>query len=66
MGSDDNAVVTGIGTVIADDPLLTARGVRVKRVARRVVVDPRFTSEEDINIFMEDPVTFEYTYEDYD
>ncbi|MGD9692064.1 MAG: bifunctional diaminohydroxyphosphoribosylaminopyrimidine deaminase/5-amino-6-(5-phosphoribosylamino)uracil reductase RibD [Phycisphaerales bacterium] len=36
-----DAVVTGIGTALADDPLLTARGVRrVRRVARRVVVDP--------------------------
>jgi diaminohydroxyphosphoribosylaminopyrimidine deaminase/5-amino-6-(5-phosphoribosylamino)uracil reductase len=35
-----DAVVVGIGTVIADDPTLTARGVSRKRVARRVVVDP--------------------------
>lgn len=34
------AVITGAGTVVADDPMLTARGVgRVRRVARRVVVD---------------------------
>ncbi len=37
-----DAIVTGIGTVLADDPLLTARGVRrVRRVARRVVVEGR-------------------------
>lgn len=35
-----DAVLTGMGTVVADDPLLTARGVRrVRRVATRVVVD---------------------------
>jgi diaminohydroxyphosphoribosylaminopyrimidine deaminase/5-amino-6-(5-phosphoribosylamino)uracil reductase len=36
-----DAIVTGMGTVLADDPLLTARGVaRIRRVARRVVIDP--------------------------
>lgn len=35
-----DAILTGIGTVLADNPLLTARGVPTRRVARRVVVDP--------------------------
>jgi diaminohydroxyphosphoribosylaminopyrimidine deaminase/5-amino-6-(5-phosphoribosylamino)uracil reductase len=34
-----DAIVTGIGTVAADDPLLTARGVTVRRRALRVVAD---------------------------
>jgi diaminohydroxyphosphoribosylaminopyrimidine deaminase/5-amino-6-(5-phosphoribosylamino)uracil reductase len=36
-----DAILTGIGTVTTDDPELTARDVtRVRRVARRVIVDP--------------------------
>lgn len=37
-----DAIVTGLGTVEGDDPMLSARGVRkVRRVATRVVVDTR-------------------------
>lgn len=35
-----DAILTGIGTILADDPLLTARDVRARRIARRVIVDP--------------------------
>lgn len=37
-----DAIMVGVGTVIADDPQLTARDVPVRRVARRVIVDPSF------------------------
>ncbi len=36
-----DVMFTGIGTVIADDPDLRPRGVRAKRIPRRIVVDTR-------------------------
>jgi diaminohydroxyphosphoribosylaminopyrimidine deaminase/5-amino-6-(5-phosphoribosylamino)uracil reductase len=35
-----DAILTAVGTVRTDDPMLTARTRRVRRVARRVVIDP--------------------------
>jgi len=35
-----DAILTGIGTVLADDPLLTARGPSLRRRAVRIVIDP--------------------------
>lgn len=35
-----DGVMVGVGTVLADDPLLTARDVPVRRIARRIVIDP--------------------------
>lgn len=39
-----DAVMVGSGTVLADDPQLTARDVPVRRVARRVVFDSRLVT----------------------
>ena len=36
-----DAILTGMGTVRSDDPLLTARSVRTKRLAKRVIIAPR-------------------------
>ena len=35
-----DAIMVGVNTVVADDPELTARDVEVKRIAKRVVIDP--------------------------
>jgi len=45
-----DAIMTGIGTVLVDDPLLTARGVRVRRTARRVVIDPDLDTPLDARL----------------
>ena len=45
-----DAVMVGVGTVLADDPQLTAREVELKRVARRVVVDPELRMPPQSNL----------------
>lgn len=52
-----DAVVVGVGTVLADNPRLTARGVKLKRVARRVVVDPRLQIPGDARVLSEGDVS---------
>lgn len=43
-----DAILTGLGTVMADDPMLTARGVRrVRKKARRIVIDRDFDITDD-------------------
>jgi len=39
-------ILTGIGTVRADDPHLVARDVQTRRTARRVIIDPRLEIED--------------------
>lgn len=36
-----DVILTGIGTVKRDDPMLTARNCKPRRIARRVVIDPQ-------------------------
>lgn len=49
-----DAILTGIGTVLEDDPRLTAREVRVQRKQRRVVFDPDARTPLDANILKKD------------
>lgn len=37
-----DAVIVGVGTVLSDNPQLTARDVEIKRKARRIVIDPNW------------------------
>lgn len=45
------AVLTGIGTVMADDPLLTVRHIETARQPLRVVVDSQFRVSENARLF---------------
>ena len=58
-----DAVMVGVGTALADDPMLTARDVEVCRVARRVVVDPELRTPPQAKLALgsapgDPPVTF--------
>jgi len=45
-----DAIMTGIGTVLADDPQLSPRGVRIARVAQRIVFDPAVEMPPDAKV----------------
>ncbi|MBT4529960.1 MAG: bifunctional diaminohydroxyphosphoribosylaminopyrimidine deaminase/5-amino-6-(5-phosphoribosylamino)uracil reductase RibD [Phycisphaerae bacterium] len=46
-----DAIVVGVGTVIADNPSLTARGSTAFRTPIRIVIDPNLRSPKEANIF---------------
>ena len=49
------AMLTGIGTVLADDPELTVRHVEAKRQPKRVVIDSRLDMPLEAKILRGDP-----------
>lgn len=50
------AVLTGIGTVLQDDPRMTVRGVDTPRQPRRVIVDRHAQTPHSAQILQGDPV----------
>lgn len=57
MRRDACAVMTGIGTVIADDPQLTVREVLCDRQPRRVLLDSRLEVRDDHHVLADANVT---------
>jgi diaminohydroxyphosphoribosylaminopyrimidine deaminase / 5-amino-6-(5-phosphoribosylamino)uracil reductase len=49
------AILTGIGTVKADDPQLTVRGIGTPRQPRRVIVDSKLEIPLDVRILQGEP-----------
>lgn len=56
LRAEADAVLAGIGTVLADDPLLNVRGVRVRRQPWIVVLDSSFRAPRGANIFKNERV----------
>ncbi len=46
-----DAIVVGVGTVIQDDPLLTSRVGRTRRIATRIVLDPQLRTPVSSQLF---------------
>jgi diaminohydroxyphosphoribosylaminopyrimidine deaminase/5-amino-6-(5-phosphoribosylamino)uracil reductase len=46
-----DVILTGLGTAIADDPMLTARGVPIRRMATRVLIDTDLEAPPDLRLF---------------
>lgn len=45
-----DAIMVGIGTIMADDAQLTARDVEIRRKARRIIIDPYLRIKTDAKI----------------
>lgn len=51
-----SVVLTGLGTVTADNPLLNVRGIQIERQPMRAVVDTHFRINEHARLFNGSPV----------
>lgn len=55
LRAEVDAVMVGVGTVLADDPMLTVRGVRRKAQPHRIVLDPALRTPSASTIVNENP-----------
>jgi diaminohydroxyphosphoribosylaminopyrimidine deaminase/5-amino-6-(5-phosphoribosylamino)uracil reductase len=58
-----DAVLVGINTIIKDNPLLTCRVLKNKKL-KKIVLDPNLKIDKDFNIFKEDSVIIFYSKEE--
>jgi len=56
LRAEADAVIAGIGTVLADDPLLNVRGIKVKRQPWALVLDSSFRVPRRARIFANEKV----------
>lgn len=56
-----SAVLTGVGTVMADDPQLTVRGIATPRQPRRVIVDSRLSTPPAARVLAQPESALIYT-----
>ena len=61
-----DAIIVGVGTVIADNPLLTVRNVEKRRTPLRIVIDPNLRTPLDAHILNDDASTLIAHSEDLD
>ncbi|MBI4356490.1 MAG: bifunctional diaminohydroxyphosphoribosylaminopyrimidine deaminase/5-amino-6-(5-phosphoribosylamino)uracil reductase RibD [Gammaproteobacteria bacterium] len=57
LRAQSSAIITGVGTVLQDDPFLTVRGKETECQPLRVVVDSHLRSSEVAHIFSQPPTT---------
>ena len=46
-----NAIAVGVGTILADDPRLTVRGIKIKEQPIRIIFDPDHKTSKSAKIF---------------
>jgi diaminohydroxyphosphoribosylaminopyrimidine deaminase/5-amino-6-(5-phosphoribosylamino)uracil reductase len=61
LRSVSDAICAGVGTILSDDPLLTVRGVRIRKTPLRVVVDSHARTPPEARVLTGDAPTTIFT-----
>ena len=62
LRNENDAILVGINTVLADDPELTVRGIHGGSSPVRIVLDSKGRIPEQSRVFQEDGVPVSYTH----